>query len=81
MDYYSPVAAHPAGMYFHPGALPQAPHPLEYMYFPVQVYDDSDYVELELPEVTAECVSFPHNTCACSKCQYSTLLLTYCEQF
>ena len=69
MDYYSPVAAvtapaaaaaAAAGMFYQPAAAAALPTPpLEYMYFPVQVYDTEtpDYVELELPEVQADCVS------------------------
>ena len=70
MEYYgSPVTAAPApapaaGMYFqptlHPAAthIPTNPATLEYMYFPVQVYDDTDYVELELPDAASgDCVS------------------------
>ena len=75
MEYYgSPVAAAPAappaGMYFHPHHQHPALHPsiattitnpLEYMYFPVQVYDDSDFVELDLPDAAIDCVSCEHN--------------------
>ena len=44
----------------------------EYMYVPVQVYDDTDYVELELPDMAdpAVCVTRYHLQC-------SSLIVSY----